>query len=60
MTTRADPQEGHMGGHGGEIDWGRIQEVQRQAMLAGQEAMEQSRKGLLEVKEAIQRRTQMQ
>ena len=49
-----------MGGHGGEIDWGRIQEVQRQAMLAGQEAMEQSRKGLLEVKEAIQRRTQMQ
>lgn len=59
MTTITSPRGGgHVGG--GEIDWGRVQEIQKQAMLAGQEAMEQSRKGLMEVKEAIQRRTQMQ
>jgi len=59
VTTITSRQGGdHVGG--GEIDWGRVQEIQKQAMLAGQEAMEQSRKGLMEVKEAIQRRTQMQ
>ena len=59
MTTVTSSRGGeHVGG--GEIDWGRVQEIQKQAMLAGQEAMEQSRKGLMEVKEAIQRRTQMQ
>lgn len=59
MTMVTSPRGSeHVGG--GEIDWGRVQEIQKQAMLAGQEAMEQSRKGLMEVKEAIQRRTQMQ
>ncbi len=59
MTTITSPRGvEHVGG--GEIDWGRVQEIQKQAMLAGQDAMEQSRKGLMEVKEAIQRRTQMQ
>ena len=45
---------------GGEIDWGKVQEAQNQAMIAAQESMEQSRRGLMEVKEAIQRRAQMQ
>ncbi|DBB00997.1 TPA: hypothetical protein ACH3X1_000902 [Trebouxia sp. C0004] len=59
MTTITSPRGGEYVG-GAEIDWGRVQEIQKQAMLAGQEAMEQSRKGLMDVKEAIQRRTQMQ
>ena len=58
MTKTSHPESDHMGG--GEIDWAKIQQVQKQAMLAGQEAMAQSRKGLMEVREAIQRRVQMQ
>lgn len=47
-------------GVGGEIDWGKVQEIQKQAMITAQESMEQSRRGLMEVREAIQRRAQMQ
>lgn len=47
-------------GVGGEIDWGKVQEVQKQAMITAQESMEQSRRGLMEVREAIQRRAHMQ
>lgn len=47
-------------GVGGEIDWAKVQEAQSQAMIATQESMEQSRRGLMEVKEALQRRAQMQ
>lgn len=47
-------------GVGGEIDWGKVQQVQKQAMITAQESMEQSRRGLMEVREAIQRRAQMQ
>lgn len=62
MTPPQGPQMALTGlnGGGGEIDWSNVQEAQRQAMLAGQEAMEQSRKGLMEVKEAILRRAQLQ
>lgn len=62
MTNMTHPHGGYVvdTDHGVEVDWARVQEVQRQAMVAGQEAMEQSRRGLMEVKEAIQRRTQMQ
>ena len=65
MTKMTHPPEAQMAltglkGGGVEIDWGYVQEAQRQAMVAGQEAMEQSRKGLMEVKEAILRRAQMQ
>ena len=61
MTTMTHSEGGYAVGTGlgSEIDWARGQEVQRQALLAGQEAMEQSRRGLMEVKEAILRRTQM-
>ena len=47
-------------GVGGEIDWRKVQQVQKQAMITAQESMEQSRRGLMEVREAIQRRAQMQ
>ena len=65
MTKVTNPQGAQMAlsgpsGIGGEIDWGKVQQVQKQAMITAQESMEQSRRGLMEVREAIQRRTQMQ
>ena len=62
MTQPHGPQLGLAGptGGGGDIDWGKVQEAQRQALIAGQEAMEQSTRGLMEVREAIQRRAQLQ
>lgn len=65
MTSMTNPQGAQMAlsgpsGVGGEIDWGKVQQVQKQAMITAQESMEQSRRGLMEVREAIQRRAQMQ
>ena len=65
MTSLTRPQGAQMAlsgpsGVGGEIDWGKVQQVQKQAMITAQESMEQSRRGLMEVREAIQRRAQMQ
>ena len=65
MSKVTNPQGAQMAlsgpsGVGGEIDWGKVQQVQKQAMITAQESMEQSRRGLMEVREAIQRRTQMQ
>lgn len=62
MTRFQGPQVTLSGpsGVGGEIDWAKVQQVQNQALIATQESMEQSRRGLMEVKEALQRRAQMQ
>ena len=64
MTKVTNPQGAQMtlsspSGVGGQIDWGKVQQVQKQAMITAQESMEQSRRGLMEVRKAIQRRAQM-